>query len=147
MLSRNLLVRLCRARDLLRDPSAFELPIRDVAQAAVLSEFHFTRLFCGVFGETPHQYRTRARMDYAKELLATTQGSVTHVCFAVGFSSVGSFSTLFARRYGEPPSAYRRRWFLGTAPSPPSLAPHCMSLLQAAWTTEQFSRSAQTDAS
>lgn len=147
MLSRNLLVRLCRARDLLREPSGFELPIRDVAHAAALSEFHFTRLFCAVFGETPHQYRTRARLENAKVLLATMQGSVTHACFAVGFSSVGSFSTLFTRCYGEPPSVYRRRWFLGSRPVAPRVAPHCMSLLQAAWMTEQFSRSMQSGTS
>ena len=147
MMSRNLLVRLCRARDLLREPSGFELPIRDVAQVAALSEFHFTRTFFGVFGETPHQYRTRARMEYAKDLLATMHGSVTHVCFAVGFSSVGSFSTLFSRCYGEPPSVYRRRWYLGTQQVAPRVAPHCLSLLHAAWLTEQFSRSVQADES
>jgi AraC-like DNA-binding protein len=147
MLSHHLLVRLCRARDLLRDPCGFELPIRDVAQAAALSEFHFMRTFGAVFGETPHQYRTRARMAHAKDLLATMQGSVTHVCFAVGFSSVGSFSTLFTRCYGEPPSVYRRRWFLGSRPMAPRAAPHCMSLLQAAWETQQFSRSVQSGSS
>jgi AraC-like DNA-binding protein len=147
MLSRSLLVRLCRARDLLRDPCGFELPIREVAQAAALSEFHFARLFCAVFGETPHQYRTRARMGYARQLLATAHGSVTHVCFVVGFSSVGSFSSLFTRCYGEPPSVYRRRWFLGSRPVEPAIAPHCISLLHAAWMTAQFSRSAETGAS
>src|SRR5688572_33458863 len=146
MLSHNLLVRLCRTRDLLRDPCAFDLPIREVARAAALSEFHFTRTFCAVFGETPHQYRTRARMDYAKKLLAATQGSVTHVCFAVGFSSVGSFSTLFARHHGEPPSSYRRRWFIGPGQAASRFAPHCMSLLSAAWMTEQFSRSVHSGA-
>jgi AraC-like DNA-binding protein len=113
------------------------------ARTAALSEFHFTRQFAAVFGETPHQYRTRARLERAKTLLLTMD-SVTDVCCAVGFSSLGSFSTLFARRYGEPPSAYRRRLFLSAQIETPTIAPACMTLLQRAWLTEQFSRSVQT---
>src|SRR5262249_36175705 len=83
--------------------------IRAVARASGISLFHFIRQFEAVFGATPHQLRIRSRLDRAKQLLALGEQSVTEVCFEVGFESLGSFSDLFARRVGEPPSAYRRR--------------------------------------
>ena len=61
------------------------------------------------FGETPHAYLTRVRIDRATRLLTLTGRSVTEVCFEVGFTSLGSFSTLFKRRTGWSPAAYRRR--------------------------------------
>jgi AraC-like DNA-binding protein len=118
--------RLCRARDLLaaaisdgRGPT-----IRTVARAVRLSPFHFIRQFEALFGATPHQFRIRERLDAAKQLLASG-ASVTEVCMQVGFSSVGTFSDLFARRVGEPPSRYRRR--LGAIPS--ELAAGCFGLM------------------
>jgi AraC-like DNA-binding protein len=100
--------RLCRARDLLGiDDDA--RPLVEIARAAGISPFHFIRLFDAVFGETPHQFRTRARLDRAKQLLVSG-ASVTHTCMEVGFSSVGSFSQLFTRRVGVSPSAYHRVW-------------------------------------
>ncbi|HEX6993117.1 MAG TPA: helix-turn-helix transcriptional regulator [Gammaproteobacteria bacterium] len=107
MLSRSTLIRLCRARDLLRDLSRPALRLEDVAREAAMSPFHFIRRFSAVFGETPHQFRTRARIERAKALLEAG-ASVTDVCVEVGFSSLGSFSDLFARRVGMSPSAYRR---------------------------------------
>jgi len=83
--------------------------IRDAAAAAAMSPFHFIRRFQALFGDTPHQFRTRARIERAKRLLALTDRSVTAVCFDVGFSSLGSFSTLFRRQAGVSPSAYRAR--------------------------------------
>lgn len=74
-----------------------------------ISPFHFIRQFEAVFGTTPHQFRIQSRLDLAKHLLAKGQHSVTDACMEVGFSSLGSFSTLFTRRIGETPSAYRRR--------------------------------------
>ena len=62
-----------------------------------------------MFGTTPHQFRIARRIDRATRLLALDAGSVTDVCLEVGFSSLGSFSTLFARRLGESPSRYRAR--------------------------------------
>jgi len=143
MMTHSTLLRLCRARDLLRDPAGFQLSIREVANSAALSEFHFMRQFAAVFGETPHQYRTRARLEQAKHLLLTAQGSVTDVCCAVGFSSLGSFSTLFTQRFGEAPSEYRRRLVSSSQIEVLMAAPACMSLMQAAWQTQQFSRSVQ----
>ena len=74
-----------------------------------MSPYQFIRRFCAVFGETPHQFRIGARLDRAKQLLAVSDYSVTDVCMEVGFSSLGSFSDLFARRVGVAPSAFRRR--------------------------------------
>ena len=101
--------RLCRARDLLGDVSGPPLSVEDLARELQISPFHFIRQFEAVFGLTPHQYRIHARLDAAKRLLATGDHSVTDVCMEVGFSSLGSFSALFARRVGEAPSAFRRR--------------------------------------
>jgi AraC-like DNA-binding protein len=101
--------RLCRARDLLRELGEPAPSIADLAREVRISPFHFMRQFEAVFGVTPHQFRIHARLDAAKQLLATGQYSVTDVCMEVGFSSLGSFSALFTRRIGETPSAYRRR--------------------------------------
>ena len=108
LIDRAALRRLCRARDLLEldDEGATNAAI---AREVGISPFHFIRQFDAVFGETPHQYRTRARLDRAKQLLADG-ASVTETCMEVGFASLGSFSQLFARRVGVSPSAYRRRW-------------------------------------
>lgn len=124
--------RLCLARDLLREQRE---PIRSIAELArevQISPFHFIRQFEAVFGVTPHQFRIQRRLDLAKHLLATGHYSVTDVCMEVGFSSLGSFSALFARRVGEPPSAYQRRVrALVQAPGAvgADLTPGCLSLM------------------
>ena len=100
---------LCRARDLLREIHEEPPSIERVAREVGLSPYHFIRQFEAVFGATPHQFRIGARLDRAKELLASGRRSVTEVCMEVGCSSLGSFSDLFTRRVGEPPSAYQRR--------------------------------------
>ena len=132
-LGRDAFAGLCRARDLLREAPEVHLPIDAVAREARMSPFHFIRQFEAAFGVTPHQYRIRARLDHARRLLALDRHSVTEVCMEVGFSSLGSFSTLFARRVGEPPSAFRRRarsmvCVPGTLPA--SLFPGCLALMQ-----------------
>jgi AraC-like DNA-binding protein len=124
--------RLCRARDLLREDRDPSPTIEALAREVGISPFHFIRQFEAVFGVTPHQFRIQARLDLAKHLLARGQHSVTDVCMEVGFSSLGSFSTLFTQRIGETPSAYRRRVRLlvqvpGTMPA--ALVPGCLSLL------------------
>lgn len=108
--------RLCAARDHLHAHVDEGVPLADLARRAGLSRFHFLRLYRDAFGATPHEYLTRLRIARAKRLLAAEHGSVTEVCFEVGFSSVGSFSTLFAERVGCPPSVFRRAvWRLGGA--------------------------------
>ena len=124
--------RLCQARDRLCDVSGPPLSIEDLAREVQISPFHFIRQFEAVFGLTPHQYRIQARLDAAKRLLASGHHSVTDVCMEVGFSSLGSFSALFARRVGEAPSAYRLRVRAMTQTSgslPADLAPGCLSLM------------------
>lgn len=81
----------------------------ELAREAGLSTGHFIGLFGAMFGETPHQARTRARLERAKVLLAGDELSVTAICMELGFSSLGSFSALFARRVGASPIAYRRQ--------------------------------------
>ena len=105
----DILIRLCRARDLLREVHDRTVNIDEAAREAAMSPFHFIRQFSAVFGETPHQARIRSRLDRARLLLATGERSVTNICMEVGFSSHGSFSTLFAKRVGVSPSEYRRR--------------------------------------
>ena len=124
--------RLCLARDLLREQREPSLSIAELAREVQISPFHFIRQFEAVFGVTPHQFRIQARLDVATHLLATGRYSVTDVCMEVGFSSLGSFSTLFARRVGEPPTVYRRRvrafvQVPGTLPA--DLTPGCLTLM------------------
>lgn len=98
--------RLVRARQLIVGEGRDSLSVRDVARHVGLSHFHFIRQFAALYGSTPHQLRTLARLDQAKDLLARG-ASVTDVCLEVGFSSVGSFSALFSRRVGSSPTGYR----------------------------------------
>lgn len=131
-LERDMLRRLSRARDLLREVPEEPLTVEEVARVVAISPFHFIRRFEEVFGLTPGQYRARARIERAKELLAGGERSVTEACMEVGFSSLGSFSTLFRRQVGTSPSAYRRRMRpLVVVPGqvPPVLIPGCLSLL------------------
>ena len=115
--------RLCRARDLLQRCDDRSPTIDELARELKISPFHFIRQFEAVFGVTPHQFRIQARLDRARSLLAAGQQSVTDVCMEVGFSSLGSFSTLFTRRFGETPSAYRRRVRIA------DLTPGCLALI------------------
>src|SRR5215212_215007 len=103
------LTRLVRVRDLIRDCHAQPILLLDCADEAGLSPWHLLRSFRDTFGETPHKYLTRVRVEKARQLLAVTGRSVTEVCFDVGFSSLGSFSTLFKRHVGESPASFRRR--------------------------------------
>ena len=139
MLTKDRLIRLCRARDQLRNVGCVERSIDEVAKSAAMSRFHFIRQFKAVFGETPVQFRTRARLDKAKRLLVEGQRSVTDICMAIGFSSLGSFSYLFSGRFGRAPSRYRRE----TTANIGQCSPDCMSILRAAWESDsQISRSA-----
>jgi AraC-like DNA-binding protein len=101
---------LLRARDL-ADARYFEsLSVADLARAAGLSKAHFSREFARAFGQAPHQYLLTRRLERAAALLRTTDWSVARVCFAVGWESVGSFTTSFRRMFAATPTAYRASW-------------------------------------
>jgi AraC-like DNA-binding protein len=98
---------LLRARDLIEARYRDPLDVPTLARAARLSPAHFSREFRRAFGETPHQYLLTRRLERAAALLRGTDHSVADVCFSVGLSSVGSFTTSFGRIYGMSPTAYR----------------------------------------
>jgi AraC-like DNA-binding protein len=148
MIRPELLSRLCNARDLLRDWEDDPRSIAAVARASGLTRFHFIRLFKAVFGETPHQYRSRAQIEKAKHLLILTDMSITDICMVVGFSSLGSFGVLFSRRVGMSPSEFQRRYrpsSLLERQLPASLIPGCLSLMAGISEKEQLSRSQPVD--
>lgn len=124
--------RLCQARDLLAELREGAVPVSAVARLCQLSPTQLIRGFGAVFGATPHQFRTQLRIERAKALLAHEHMSVTAVCFDVGFTSLGSFSELFARRVGSSPSAYRsrlRRLYPVPEALRRALAPDCFSAM------------------
>jgi AraC-like DNA-binding protein len=98
---------LLRAKDLADARYSEPLGVDDMAAAAGLSRAHFSREFRREFGESPHQYLLTRRLERAAWLLRATDRSVADVCFSVGLSSVGSFTTSFSRAFGVSPTAYR----------------------------------------
>src|SRR5918999_1682509 len=101
--------RMLRARDAMDRDYAGPLDIAKLARIAYVSEGHFIRIFRATFGETPHRYLQRRRVERAMFMLRETDLSVTEICFDVGFTSLGTFSRTFADIVGEPPTAYRSR--------------------------------------
>src|SRR6476646_4748365 len=93
------------------------LDVAAVAAVAHVSEAHFIRTFRSVFGETPHRYLQRRRVERSMFLLRETDRSITDICLDVGFTSLGTFSRTFRAIVGETPSGYRRN---GTAPPVPT---------------------------
>jgi AraC-like DNA-binding protein len=98
-----------RARDAIDRDYARPLDIPALARIALVSEAHFIRTFRATFGETPHRYLQRRRVERAMALLRNTDQSVTDICFAVGFSSLGTFSRTFREIVGQSPSAFRQQ--------------------------------------
>lgn len=101
--------RMLRARDAMDRDYAKPLDIRSLARIAYVSEAHFIRVFRATFGETPHRYLQRRRVERAMFLLRETDHPVSDICLDVGFSSLGTFSRTFTDIVGEPPTAYRSR--------------------------------------
>jgi AraC-like DNA-binding protein len=114
-----------RAKDLIDRDFAEPLDVPALAREAYTSRAHFVRSFKKAFGETPHRYLQRRRVERAKELLRNTRLTVTEVSLAVGFRSLGSFSTAFRQLVGESPLAYARRW---RSADPPPI-PACFTLM------------------
>lgn len=117
---------LLRARDAIDRDFAKPLDIPALARIALSSEAHFIRSFRVAFGETPHRYLQRRRIERAMALLRHTDRTVTDISLAVGFHSFGTFSRTFQAIVGESPTAYRRR---SAPPSAP--VPTCFTM---AWT-------------
>jgi AraC-like DNA-binding protein len=103
------LVRLRRARDQMDREYARPLDVAALARTACMSSGHFSRSFRAAFGETPYSYLMTRRIERAKALLRRGDLSVTEVCFEVGCTSLGSFSSRFTELVGVSPSAYRAR--------------------------------------
>ncbi|MCW8097726.1 helix-turn-helix transcriptional regulator [Streptomyces tauricus] len=103
------LVRLRKARDRMDREYAEPLDVPMLARTALMSPGHFQRSFRAAFGETPYGYLMTRRIERAKALLRRGDLSVTEVCFAVGCTSLGSFSSRFTELVGQTPSAYRAR--------------------------------------
>ena len=103
------LAHLRRARDLMDREYARPLDVAAIARAALMSTAHFSRQFRAAYGETPYAYLMTRRIERAKALLRRGDLTVTEVCFAVGCTSLGSFSARFTEVVGETPTAYRAR--------------------------------------
>lgn len=102
--------RMLRARDTMDRAFSQPLDVPTLARVAHVTPAHFSRQFRATFGETPHRYLQRRRVERATELLRETDQSVTEICFGVGFNSLGTFSRTFRAIVGEAPSAYRARF-------------------------------------
>src|SRR5713226_4055688 len=99
--------RLLRARDAMDRTYAQPLDVPSLARIAFVSEAHFIRTFRATFGETPHRYLQRRRVERSMFLLRETDRSITDICFDVGFTSLGTFSRTFREIVGETPIEYR----------------------------------------
>jgi transcriptional regulator GlxA family with amidase domain len=102
--------RMLRARDMMDRAFAQPLDVPSLARLTHISPAHFSRQFRATFGETPHRYLQRRRVERAMELLRETNLPVTEICFDVGFNSLGTFTRTFREIVGQPASAYRQRF-------------------------------------
>jgi AraC-like DNA-binding protein len=116
------LVWLRRVRDRIDREYAQPLDVDALARGVHMSAGHLSRQFRLAFGESPYSYLMTRRIERAMALLRRGDLSVTEVCFAVGCSSLGTFSTRFSELVGVPPGAYRRRAAGATAGIPPCVA-------------------------
>jgi len=116
------LARLRRVRDRIDREYAQPLDVEALARGAHMSAGHFSRRFRLAYGESPYSYLMTRRVERAMALLLRGDLSVTEVCFAVGCSSLGTFSSRFTELVGVPPSTYRRRAARATAGMPPCVA-------------------------
>ena len=116
------LERLRRVRDRIDGEYAHPLDVEALARGAHMSAGHLSRQFRLAYGDSPYAYLMTRRIERAMTLLRRGDLSVTEVCFAVGCSSLGTFSTRFTELVGVPPSSYRDRGAATTAGMPPCVA-------------------------
>src|SRR5712691_10759785 len=116
------LARLRRVRDRMDREYAQPLDVEALARSVYMSAGHLSREFRLAYGESPYSYLMTRRIERAMALLRRGDLSVTEVCFEVGCSSLGTFSTRFAELVGVPPSVYRREAEGATAGMPPCVA-------------------------
>jgi AraC-like DNA-binding protein len=114
-----LLCHLRRARDHIDRHYRENLDLEQLSAIAGISKYHFARSFETAYGETPMRYLTRRRVERAQDLLRSANLTVTEICMAVGFASLGSFSSRFLQLVGETPTAYRDRWAARGGPHVP----------------------------
>ncbi|MEO6019918.1 MAG: AraC family transcriptional regulator [Knoellia sp.] len=115
----DVLIHLRQARDHIDRHFADELELDELCAIAGLSKFHFLRSFAKVYGLTPLAYLGERRVERAQDLLRTSNLTVTEICHAVGYSSLGSFSSRFRDIVGETPSAFQARYAVSGAPRIP----------------------------
>ena len=116
------LARLRRVRDRIDRDYAQPLDVEALARGAHMSAGHLSREFKAAYGESPYGYLMTRRIERAMTLLRRGDLSVTDVCFAVGCSSLGTFSTRFTELVGVPPSVYRADALRATQGMPPCVA-------------------------
>jgi transcriptional regulator GlxA family with amidase domain len=134
----DVLVQLRRAHDHADRWYATPMTLEELASVACMSKYHFLRLFRETYGITPMEYVSRRRIERAQDLLRATNLTVTEVCFAVGFSSLGSFSSRFRALVGESASDFQRRYADG--------APHIPGCFIFMWGLAEQDRSASKTA-
>ena len=115
----DVLVHLRRARDHADRHYTEPLDLETLAAVAGMSKYHFQRLFTATYGRSPAAHLSQRRVERAQDLLRATNLTVTEVCHAVGFSSLGSFSTRFRGLVGETPSEFQKRYAADGAPRIP----------------------------
>jgi transcriptional regulator GlxA family with amidase domain len=109
--------RMLRARDAMDRAFGQPLDVPHLARIAEVSQAHFSRTFRATFGETPHRYLQRRRVERAMFFLRSTERSVTDICFDVGFTSLGTFSRTFQAIVRESPTAFRKRGRMAAVPT------------------------------
>ena len=121
------LAALRRVRDRIDREHAQPLDVEALARGASMSAGHLSRQFRAAYGESPYSYLMTRRVERAMALLRGSDLSVTEICFAVGCSSLGTFSTRFSELVGMPPSAYRRHVVQATAGRATAGLPSCVA--------------------
>jgi len=133
----DVLVHLRRARDHADRHYAEDLDLDALAAEARLSKYHFLRLFRTTYGVTPAEYVSRRRIERAQDLLRSTNLTVTEVCHAVGFTSLGSFSSRFRAVVGETPSSFQARYAASGGPHIPGCVIFMWGLAERSATQEK----------